>query len=297
MTLPAWQPHPEVWLLMAGLGALAWYAARVIGPKVVEPGEPVASRRQVVWFSLGMAVLWLSSDWPLHDVSEEQLYSVHMLQHFLLTMIVSPLFLMATPSWLADLVVTDGGAAWRWLRRLAHPVTATVIFNGVTIATHYTTIVNTSVGVGPFHYLVHVIVVSSALLMWIPVCGPWKVLRLKSPPATMVYLFIQSIVPTVPGAWLTLAESAVYEAYDHERLWHITTAEDQQAAGLFMKVVTGGYLWTLIIVIFFRWAYDSLDREQQANVLSEDDVRAIEAMRAAAATTAVEPQPAGPPAR
>ena len=279
MNLPAWQPHPEVWLLVASLAGLGWYAARVIGPKAVPPGEPITTRRQRTLFVLGLLSLWLASDWPLHDVAEEQLYTVHMVQHFLLTMVVPPLFLLATPSWLAELLVTNGGRPWTWLRRLAHPVTATVLFNAVTIATHYTIIVNTSARVGAFHYLVHVVVVSTAVLMWIPVCGPWRELRLRSAPAVMVYLFIQSIVPTVPGAWLTLAEGPVYEVYDHEKMWHISTVEDQQAAGLFMKVFTGSYLWLLIVVIFFRWAYDALDKDQKPNVLSESEVRVIEALR------------------
>ena len=30
----------------------------------------------------------------------------------------------------------------------------------------------------------------------------------------MIYLFLQSVVPTVPAAWLTFAEGAVYKAYD-----------------------------------------------------------------------------------
>ena len=63
------------------------------------------------------------------------------------------------------------------------------------------------------------------------------------------------MIPTVPAAWLTFAESAVYDAYDKPyRLWGVSVASDQQAAGLIMKIVGGGFLWAIIIVIFFRWA-------------------------------------------
>ena len=31
----------------------------------------------------------------------------------------------------------------------------------------------------------------------------------------MIYLFAQSFVPTVPAAWLTFADGAVYKSYDH----------------------------------------------------------------------------------
>ncbi len=65
--------------------------------------------------------------------------------------------------------------------------------------------------------------------MWMPVCGPVPELRL-SLPGQMIYLFLMSIVPTVPAAWLTFAEGVVYSAYDiPERLWGIS-ATDRPAA-------------------------------------------------------------------
>ena len=74
-------------------------------------------------------------------------------------------------------------------------------------------------------------------------------------PAQMLYLFVTSIVPTVPGAWLTFADGAVYQVYDiPQRLWGISVTSDQQVAGLIMKLVGGTYLWVLIAGIFFTWA-------------------------------------------
>lgn len=271
----SWQPHPEVWFLVAALVGLGWYAARVVGPKAVRDGSPVVTRRQVGWFAAGVVVLWLSSDWPIHDVAEERLYSIHMVQHLLMAYVVAPMFLLATPTWLARLVVGEG----RWLRRLCHPVVAGLLFNAVTVALHWPQTVNASVSNGPLHYALHVVLMFSALLMWMPVVGPVPELRL-SLPAQMVYLFMMSIVPTVPSAWLIFAENAVYSAYDiPERMWGLSVADDQQIAGVVMKLVAGFYLWGLIIALFFKWAY----RNQQANragrtlterqILTWDDVK------------------------
>src|SRR5215204_6471099 len=99
-----WQPHPEVWFLLASAVGLSLYATRVIGPKVVPEGEPVVTGRQKIAFVLGVSVLWLASDWPMHDIAEEHLYLVHMIQHFLLTLVMPPLLLLATPAWLAHLL-------------------------------------------------------------------------------------------------------------------------------------------------------------------------------------------------
>ena len=249
---PSWQPHLEVWLLVAGLAAAYAYAVRVIGPRVVKVGRPVR-RSQLVWFGIGLLLLWGSSDWPVHDVAEERLYFVHMIQHMALTLVMPAAFLLATPEWLARLVIGDG-AAYQVLKRLTHPVVATVLFNAAIVLSHWPAVVNQSVENGLLHYGVHVAVVTTALIMWMPVCGPLPELRL-SLPGQMLYLFAQSIVPTVPAAWLTFADGAVYEVYDHlPRLWGISVADDQQAAGLIMKVVGGFYLWTIITVLFFRWA-------------------------------------------
>ncbi|HET6920157.1 MAG TPA: cytochrome c oxidase assembly protein [Jiangellaceae bacterium] len=256
-----WQPHPEVWLLVGGVVVLAIYALRVVGPKVIPGGKPVASRSQLAWLVLGVALLWFASDWPMHDVAEEYLFSVHMTQHMLLTFAVPPVFLLATPEWLARLVLGQGRVK-RAFFLVARPVPAAVAFNALQLLTHWPGVVNTSVENALVHYVVHAALVSTAFLLWIPVCGPLPELRI-SYPAQMLYLFVTSIVPTVPAAWLTFAEGSVYSAYDiPQRLGGISVTTDQQAAGLMMKLVGGGFLWLIITVRFFQWASKFSDTDK-----------------------------------
>jgi putative membrane protein len=248
-----WVPHPEVWVLVLGLVGLYVWAARAIGPKVVPAGTPAVTRSQWGWFGLGIGLLWLAADWPVHDIGERYLYFVHMQQHLVLTLVVPPVMLLATPEWLARLVVGEGRVD-RWVHRLARPVPACLAFSALTLVTHAQFVVNNASENGLFHYGVHTALVVSALLFWIPVCGPFPELRISAP-AQMLYLFVASIVPTVPGAWLVFAEGAVYRVYDiPDRLWGISVTSDQQVAGLEMKLIAGSYLWVLIGVIFFRWA-------------------------------------------
>jgi putative membrane protein len=91
----------------------------------------------------------------------------------------------------------------------------------------------------------------TALLMWMPVIGPFKELHI-SYPAKMGYLFLQSIVPTVPAGWLTFAEGPVYKHYNIPvRVWGLSVANDQQIAGAIMKVGGSFYLWGIIIYMYF----------------------------------------------
>ncbi len=256
------QPHPEVWVLLVSLTALYIGAARVVGPKAVPAGTPVLTRRNKLAAVAGLLLLWVASDWPMHDIAEEYLYLVHMIQHTILTLVVPPLALLATPRWLADLVLGSGRVR-RVIRLAALPVVAGVAFNAMTMAVHWPALVNASVENGLVHYLVHVVLVFTAFMMWTPVCGPIKEWRM-SPPAQMIYLFLMSIIPTVPGGWLTFAEGAVYTAYDiPERAFGLTVQQDQQAAGVFMKLAAGGELWVIITAMFFIWAFRHMRAEEE----------------------------------
>lgn len=248
-----WQPHPEIWALIISLTVLYIYAMRSIGPKANRVGEKIVSRSQIAWFTGAVLLLWFATDWPMHDIAEEYLYSVHMSQHLLLSLVIPPMALLATPTWLARMVI-GSGVVYRCLRRIARPVPATFFFNAVVILSHWQVIVNGTVDNGLLHYGMHVLVVSSALLMWLPIAGPLPELRF-SLPVQMVYLFIQSIIPTVPAGWLTFAEGVVYRSYDIPvRVFGVSVIYDQQLAGMIMKLVGGTFLWIVIFTLFAKFA-------------------------------------------
>lgn len=247
------QAHPDVWLLVACLTVAYVYMVRVVGPHAVAVGQPVVTRRQITAFVAAMVMLWTASDWPVHDLGEQYLYSAHMLQHMMLSYFLPPLALLATPEWLLRALVGDG-RVYGGLRWLCKPVVAGVAFNVSVMVTHIPGVVNASVeGSSPvLHYALHVMVVSLSLLMWMPVCGPFKELHLGTG-GKMIYLFLQSVVPTVPAGWLTFAEGTVYQAYDQPvRVWGWSITTDQQLAGAIMK--TGGsiFLWSIVGYLWFK---------------------------------------------
>src|SRR3954447_3876405 len=269
--VPHWVAHPEVWLLVLGHLGLRLYAGRVIGPKAVAPGTKPFNRRQDLAFVAAVAVLWVSSEWPLHEIAEQRLYSAHMLQHLLMTMVLPPLLWLATPEWLARLVIAPGGRAERVLHVVARPLVALLVFNALNLLSHWPWIVTTAAtGPGTFHYGVHLVLVSTAFVMWIPVCGPWKELRLTLP-GQMVYLFAMSIFPTLPAAMLANSGTVVYTVYDHApRLWGISVLDDQVAAGLVMKLAEVSYLWVIITVMFFKWAGRHLEADRQGIIVVDE---------------------------
>ena len=248
-----YQPHPEVWLIVAVIIGFSYWVARIIGPKAVALGEPVVTRRQKLCFAAAVLLLWAASDWPVHDISEEYLYGVHMVQHMLITLVIPPLFLLAIPEWLARLVVSTDGTSGAWVRRLTRPVAVAVLFNALIAVTHLAPVVNFSIENGVFHYFVHLTVFLAAMLLWMPVVSPLPELRVGYP-GQMLFLFLNSVLPTVPGAFLTVADHPLYRVYDHDvRLWGVSVVDDQQAAGLIMKLGGGFYIWAIIAFLFFKW--------------------------------------------
>ena len=274
--MPSFAEHWEVWGLMSAIVAAGLYVARVIGPKVVDEGQPVVTRRQAIAFWTGVVTMAAVSVWPMHDIAEQRLYSGHMVQHFVLTFVAPPLFLLATPTWLARLIVSTDGVAWKVIRNLGRPVPAWILFNGLQLLSHWEPFVTLSTTNGPFHFAAHVGFVVTAVLMWLPICGPWPELRL-SLPGQMIYLFTQSIIPTLPAAWLTISDSVIYPTYDTDpRLWGIGAHTDQVIAGLFMKVFEAAFLWLLIAIMFFRWAARHMSADRQGLLLSELEILAFE---------------------
>ena len=92
--LPAWHPHPDVWLLFGSIVAAYLIAGRRHDArrraKPPSPGSVGCS-------SLGMGVLWLGADWPIHDLAERYLYSMHMAQHLLFTLVAAPILIAGMP--------------------------------------------------------------------------------------------------------------------------------------------------------------------------------------------------------
>ena len=284
LDLQSWrfQFHPEVWLLVAFVIGSYTYAIRVIGRRIHPTGE-VVSKKQLRAFVAAVLLLWVASDWPMHDIAEEYLYSVHMVQHMVLSYFVPPLVWLATPAWLFDVVV-GGGRARPVVRFLSRPPIAGVLFNLVIMITHIPALVNRSVSNGPLHYFLHVLVVTSALLMWIPVLGPNKSWQIGYG-GKMIYLFLMSVVPTVPAAWLTFAEGVVYKHYDIPiRVWGMSATVDQQVAGAVMKLGGGVFLWTVITYMFFKRFMARFSDEQsykQQTLTFEDVAEAFEKTPAA----------------
>ena len=273
----AFHAHPDVWALVIALSSGYALALRFLAPGRAPVGRPPASVRQQLAFFAGVATLWIGADWPIHDISEGYLFSVHMVQHLLFTFVAPPLLLLGMPPWLLRAVLPKG-RGMAIVRFFTRPLVALLLFNAVIAITHWPSLVDLSLRVELVHFAIHSVLFVTATLMWWPVVAPLPELARLSPPAKMLYLFLQSILPTVPASFLTFASTPIYRFYASvPRVWSwLDVVTDQRIAGLIMKLGGGLLLWSVIAFLFFRWSraeegegepelsWDDFERELQA---------------------------------
>jgi len=96
------------------------------------------------------------------------------------------------------------------------------------------------------------------------ILGPLPELKPMPYPGRIAYLFANVFIPTVPASFLTFAKYPIYALYElSQPVSGLSTVEDQQIAGLIMKIVGGLIVFGTASVLFFKWAHAEEQREQR----------------------------------
>ncbi len=248
--LRQWTIHWSTVIGLAALGALyTWRASK--GGSGAEAPPPTTPQR--VSFFAGLAVIFLSLNGPIHDLSDYYLFSAHMVQHLLLTLVAPPLMLAGTPGWMLRPALRPravGGTA-RWLTRVT---TCYLIFNVVLAAWHLPALYNTAMAYHPVHIAQHLMFMTAAVLMWWPIMSPLPELPRLAYPAQMLYCFLLMIPMSIVAIYITMADVALYPAYAAApRMGGISPLEDQLIGGLIMWVPGSLFFLGVMSVVFFKW--------------------------------------------
>jgi putative membrane protein len=262
----AFHPHYDVWALIAALTGGYFLAIKRIGPLKVPNGAQVVSWRQVQLFSGGLLLMWIVSDWPFHDIGENSMFTFHMIEHLVIALGVAPMLLMGIPKWMGQLIL-DFPLLARLVKIMSHPAVAFVLFNLTLAAIHWPVVVTAMVTIPVVHFGVHASLFVTGLLLWMPILSPLPEILKISRPAQIMYLFANSLIPTIPSAFLIFGVTPLYSTYrDTPKLWGWDAMTDQAVAGTIMKLGGGFLLWAVITAISIRWyaeqkAWDQLEAE------------------------------------
>ncbi len=237
-----WDLHPSVVIGLVLLGGLYvfWGGLR-------------ARRRHVASFAGALVVLGLALNGPLHNLSDSYLFSAHMAQHLVLTLVFPPLLLYGTPAWVVRPLLAP-----RWVTPLARwatrPLAAGALFSVPITLWHFPQFYEAALEHHPLHIAQHLVFLATAVIMWWPLLSPVPELPRASYLAQLLYLFALGLPMSLVGALITLSESALYPFYGAApRVWGLTPVADQQLGGLLMWVVGTLYLWIAAGVVWFRW--------------------------------------------
>jgi putative membrane protein len=265
IVLTAWNLNPTLVLGFMALGGGYLYA---IGPLRRRHGWAAAVPRwQVAAFLAGVAVLAFALISPLDALGDEYLFSAHMVQHMLLTLVFPPLLLVGTPAWLLRLLLRRPRVLWI-ARGLTWPAVAFALFNGDFWLWHLPALYDLTLRNEAVHVLEHLTFMATATLSWFPILSPApdKLPRL-TPPLQLLYLFLSCQPMVVLGALLTFASQPLYTPYlAAPRLWGLSALVDQQLGGLIMWI-PGSLIYILVMsVVFFVW----IERQSEAEARAVD---------------------------
>ena len=255
----AWSPDPSV---VGGSVALvvayvAWLGGRL---------RP----RSVLFFS-GIAVLLIALVSPIDRIGELYLFSVHMLQHMLLLLVVPPLLLWGLPP-----EAVRGLLRVRSLRRLeralGRPTVALPAMVITLLAWHLPSLYGAALLDEGVHALEHLLFLVTATMFWWPVLTPLSGDRL-SPPNAMMYLFGAMASISILGIILTFAPVPLYAFYVHPADpygaltmirdgWGVSVLADQQMGGVLMWIV-GGIAYILSILTEFGLWFSGPDVDER----------------------------------
>jgi putative membrane protein len=241
-----WSIHPSTVIGIAALGALYWWRIRA------ERRLPAIARR--LSFALGLLALFAALNGPLHDLSDYYLFSAHMVQHLVLTMMVTPLLIAGTPGWMLAPALRSPAVA-AVARRLTTPVACFLIFNAILVAWHLPPLYNAAMANHGVHILQHLFFLAGSTLMWWPLMSPLPELPRLSYPKQMLYTFLLTLPMATVSIAITYAERVLYPAYAAApRLLPLSPLEDQRLGGLIMWIPGGLIFLAVLTIVFFKWA-------------------------------------------
>ena len=264
--------HVSVLIGTAYLAAAYLFAVGAARVKYGWWKEPVSPWRKVSFLG-AVSLIFLSLNGPLHTLSDQYLFSAHMVQHMLLMLVMPPFLILGIPPWLIRKAMERPGVA-RVARTLTNPVVAYLAYNVTFIGWHVPQMYNWALVSHDLHIFQHLMFMAVAVMMWWPVVNPVQELeRIPTGPLLMMYVFAFGVPSTILSAFITLSDSVFYPWYEvAPRISSLSPLEDQRLGGLIMWIPGMLIFWVGITAVFFRWTkdeYGAWGKERQAFKESE----------------------------
>ncbi|HEX2577651.1 MAG TPA: cytochrome c oxidase assembly protein [Aquihabitans sp.] len=279
-----WTPQPYLgsMLIVAAVAAVAaWWALRgrhtdeLVAARagvgsadgaVAAPAGSIAtsvegtSRGRTAALLFGVLGLWAVLDWPLASLGAGYLATAQMTRQITMVMVVAPLLLFATPAPLAVRAI-GWGRRLAVLRKMSRPIFAVPVAAITLLAVNAPAVVDPLVATPFGAFVMDAAWVFAGFALWLPVQCPHPGVRRLTGGAAITYLIGQSIVPVLPGFFMTWSDFPIYSTYElAPRVFQgFDAVTDQQTAAAVLQVGGMVLLWAQIAYRFLRWSYQQME--------------------------------------
>ncbi len=217
-----------------------------------------------VYFLAGLLIIWTALETPIDTVSDEQLQSVHMLQHVLLGVIAPPFLVLGlSPSMAADIASVPG------LGAIVEPAPAQLAAAAVMIGWHLPALYDLALRSEAVHIVEHLTFTASGVLFWWPVLEAsgehvrWRLGEIGK----LAYLLIGTLPQDGIAIVLQFSRVLFYPFYGEpgHRIPGWDPLIDQNVAGAVLQLVGKTSYLVAAIVIFYRLI---VREEKESDLLS-----------------------------
>ena len=224
-----------------------WLRLRSVGANVI-PAWRAGS------FLLGLLLIWTALGSPLAAFDEE-LLTVHMIQHLLLMTIAPALILVGAPvmpllhGLPRKFVQTVLGPIFRWRptqhvgRLLSQPAVCWLAASVALVGWHVPAAFTLGLQTEGWHVVEHACFLGSGFLFWWPVVQPWPGVATRQRWSILISLFLATLPCDILSGFLVFCDRVVYPTYlSAPRPFAISALEDQQCAAALM--------WTCVTIVY-----------------------------------------------
>jgi len=215
---------------------------------------------------LAIAVLLIALLLPMNIFGMNFMFTVHMIQHLLLSLIAPPLFLLSIPPQRIRAILDQHQGVKRSLLLVTIPVVASLLFNGNIWLWHAPSLFQVMMSNEALHTLVNILYLVTGCLFWWPLLNPdQNEQRILPLGGLLAYLFFSDMPMMLIGAGMTFSGPLYTISMSNPSMQMVVNAQDQQLGGLLMWVASSIFLIIVASIFFLRWML----RQEKAQRIQE----------------------------
>lgn len=267
-----WSPYFFTFVLLVLAG---YYLVTVKYRTKFKNSEPL-TRRQGIYFTIGMAVLYVVKGSPL-DLMGHLMFYAHMIQMAVLYLVIPAFVILGIPQWIWRAVINYKGIK-PLFRFFTKPLIALILFNGVFSIYHIPDVFDIVKTAMLPHAAYTIMLFFLAVFMWWPIINELPEEATLSGLKKVGYIFADGVLLTPACALIIFADTPMYATFSDPNAWaqalqlcvpsstlaslnlsgpemfnSMSLINDQQLGGVAMKIIQEIVYGIVLAQIFFAW--------------------------------------------